>query len=215
MLRRLAKQSKVFCVRDLESVKGLEARGIEAKHVVDPAVIALGASKPSSSRDDGHYGFIPFAAQTWPFLQHPTQNGMRAQQAEWRECTDEILAHRPRSVVIIPFTRTDTVHSTDIQAAIRERSPQLPVSIAEYQPADPFQALSTLSSCEGVITMRYHGFMASYFAGVPRIKAVGASQKLTVAQQLSSRDLLRIAWDPHKAKAEVSDFVQHLMEQRG
>lgn len=202
MLAEMLRKADYVAVRDETSARAARGLGATATTVVDPAAIELYANAVTLSvGTEDRTAFIPFARRAWPHLDNPTPSAHALQDLDWVEAARRIRSRNARQVTIVPF------HSSDL--SFTERISEIlggvvsEVVIAPFTPTRPHDVLTTLSGCGHALTMRYHGFMASHFAGIRNIDVIGESQKLKATLALQSSGQLASTWSGLLAERQV------------
>lgn len=209
LLRRLARHSRTVAVRDSDSLHAVSRFGVNGRQVIDPAVIALSdAAWPTVDRN-GVAAFIPFARKAWPDMANPDAAAHARQDPDWEEAAQRLAPYR--KVIIAPFHATDTAYTDRIASIIHRANPDTEVEVAPFTPSDPLAVLRVLNQCGSAITMRYHGFMAAYFAGIRDISIIGESQKLTVTDNLNQAGQLGSQWSAAQASADLNMTLGELV----
>jgi polysaccharide pyruvyl transferase WcaK-like protein len=197
LLGELFRAAKRVGVRDHQSLLGARRFGVPADLVVDPAVISL-SMHPIPRRERTAAAFIPFARRAWPRCDAPTVEDHARQAHDWRTAAER-LADAPK-IVVVPFHSSDLNFVDQIAAEF-----DVPVEVAPFTPDAPHRVLTVLAGCSRAVTMRYHGFMASHFAGIRDIEIIGSSQKLVVTKMLHDRG--ELPWDAVRAQRDVQDTL--------
>ncbi|WP_418345777.1 polysaccharide pyruvyl transferase family protein [Rhodococcus pyridinivorans] len=193
-------------VRDRDSVEACRRFGVEAQLVIDPATIFLNSVRPEPSIESGTAGLIPFARRAWPRMSNPSEVEHARQDADWEIAAQRLAGYR--RVIITPFHRSDLEYVDRIHNVLTSRVHKLEVEIADFTPENPGGVLGVLRKCEHILTMRYHGFMAAHFAGVPSIDVLGGSQKLRVTDALNREGLLGDMWDASRASKQIQSRLR-------
>ncbi len=197
-------------LRDARSVDAARARfGVDARLVTDPAVITLGKLRRPERAPNGRAAFMPFARLAWPHTGNPDAGTHARQDPDWERAAE--FLGRFDEVVIVPFHSSDVGFVERIAEAIARRSRSTAVTAAPFTPDDPLAAVELLADCGSALTMRYHGFVAAYFAGIREIEVIGTSQKLSVTAELNRAGALAGLWDPAKAERELHETVETVL----
>ncbi|MBX4168023.1 polysaccharide pyruvyl transferase family protein [Rhodococcus sp. DMU2021] len=201
LLRNALRAARMVSVRDADSVEACKRFGVDAQQAIDPAVIYLDSVRPPASVDEGTAAFIPFARRAWPNMSNPTEADHQRQDVDWAQAADRLTGYN--RVLVTPFHRTDLNYVDRIVTALKVKSPGVDVNVVDFTPENPGVVLNALARCEHVLTMRYHGFMAAHFAGVPTIEVLGESQKLRVTNALNQQGVLQDAWNAERARKQL------------
>ncbi|WP_423201588.1 polysaccharide pyruvyl transferase family protein [Gordonia hongkongensis] len=206
LLRNALRRADRVCVRDRRSVEACRRFGIATTQVVDPAVNYLSSIRCDPDPDAALAGFIPFPRRVWPNPARPSRVQLASQDQDWLHVASALRGYS--KVLICPFHRDDLLQLDAIARAFESVAPDTELVVVDFLPEMPGQVLAELRACSTVLTMRYHGFMASHFAGVRSIEVLGSSQKLTVTASAHADESLESWWNSTVALAHLQHALQ-------
>ncbi|MCF8781349.1 polysaccharide pyruvyl transferase family protein [Rhodococcus ruber] len=213
LLRHAMTAASSVAVRDSASVRACRRFNVTARQVIDPATIYLARKQPINSAQCAETAaFIPFARRAWPNMTRPGPAEFASQRIDWEHAADRLKPYK--KILVVPFHATDLNFTNQIAHVFRARLPRASVSIAQFSPESPNYALEILAQCGHALTMRYHGFMASHYAGVHTITTIGTSQKLQVTDALYKSHALAAHWNSEVATRQAVETLNQLAQTR-